>query len=255
VRHFKPGDRVLRAYALYPDEVVGSLHSGWGGFAEFGRISDWQAMGYPPGSLRYQQLAPRDLPAAHATMLIPIKEIWSSVNRVEPIAGRRFLVTGAGITGVLFGRFLLHRGAAAVILAARRPEALERAARLGAASEVMLLNDAPTLLNCNALVDTTGSLSTMYALSQALQPGATVYGYAVYADDPADERWATLRREHAYQRIDPVEWSAADAADELLRKGVIRPADLVSHVDPLESFERGWNRVIRRETFKSVIQF
>ncbi|MDH7571223.1 MAG: alcohol dehydrogenase catalytic domain-containing protein, partial [Armatimonadota bacterium] len=41
---FRPGDRVLRAGAAYPPNTPGAPRVGWGGFAEYGIVTDVQAL-------------------------------------------------------------------------------------------------------------------------------------------------------------------------------------------------------------------
>jgi len=118
VRHRVVGERVLRPQALYPGEVAEDIGSGWGGFAEFGKVRDPRAMvddgllqaDEVPLGFRYQATVPADLTVDKSLLLITQKEIWSACGKIEEVSGKRFLVAGAGITGCLFGLFLRWRG-------------------------------------------------------------------------------------------------------------------------------------------------
>ncbi len=123
VRTFRPGDRVLRPNAAYPGESLGGFESMWGGFAEYTKVRDAQAMVADrlidtiPNAHSYQQMIPGDIRLDDALLMTGQKEIWSSTVQMEPVLGRRFLVTGAGITACLFGLFLRMKGAASPLTA------------------------------------------------------------------------------------------------------------------------------------------
>ena len=106
VRNLRPGDRVLRAYALYPGEVHEGIGSGWGAFAEFGKVKDWRAMvqdgelaaDADPGVFKYMQQVPADIPFGKSLLMVTQKEILSASAQIDPVAGRSFLIAGAGIS-------------------------------------------------------------------------------------------------------------------------------------------------------------
>ena len=70
-----------------------------------------------PNAHSYQQMIPGDIRLDDALLMTGQKEIWSSTVQMEPVLGRRFLVTGAGITACLFGLFLRMKGAASPLTA------------------------------------------------------------------------------------------------------------------------------------------
>lgn len=265
VRHRATGERVLRPQALYPGEVNGDIGSAWGGFAEFGKVRDFQAMvddgllkpDEVPMGFRYQALVPEDIPLDKALLLITQKEIWSACAKIEDVAGKRFVVAGAGITGCFFGLFLRWRGAAQVTMVARREFPLAFAQAKGCADDIMLIGDAAqSLSGYDGLVDTTGSMTVMASLADAvLSPGGTVYSYAVYEGMSQPGFYDAVAAKHAFQRVDPAEATAHEAALAMVRDGRFDPADFVTGRFSIDDWEAAWGSVNDGSSLKTGIFF
>ncbi|MEN6545909.1 MAG: alcohol dehydrogenase catalytic domain-containing protein [Armatimonadia bacterium] len=265
VRHRSCGDRVLRPQALYPGEVSEGIGSGWGGFAEFGKVRDVQAMvddgvmkeEEVPLGFRYQALVPQDIPFEKSLLLITQKEIHSAAAKIEDVAGKRFVVAGAGITGCLFGLFLRWRGASQVTMVARREAPLAFALQHGCADDTMLLSDtAGKLEQYDGLVDTTGSMAVMEALADtALAESGTVYSYAVYEGMAQQGFYSGLAAKHSFLRIDPAEATAHEAALDMIRSGRFDPAPFVTGRFGLNEWEAAWRSVTEGTSLKTGIFF
>ena len=255
VRHFDIGDRVLRAYAAYPESQLDGYHSAWGGFAELGKVTDWKAMREAGrdgegAALRYQQRVPADMTAEQAALLIPQKEVWSALGGVEQIEGRRILVTGAGIVGLLFGLFAKQRGAEQVTVVARRREALDRVMEQGAADDVRLFDrdDAPDR-PYDLMIETTGSLEAAKRALRLVRPGGEIYGYAVY-DQPDVEALDG----HAFRRIEADEAGVHDEICARVSEGEFDHRRLITHEMPFEAIDEAWRTVTERRTLKTVVR-
>ena len=229
VRSLQLGDRVLRAYALYPGEVHEGIGSAWGAFAQFGKVKDWRAMVQDgalsedavPGVFKYMQQVPADIPLEKSLLMITQKEILSACAQIDPVAGHSFLIAGAGITACMFGLFLKLRGAARVTMAARRPEPLEFALHNGVVDDVCLIDDvASPKRDYDGLVETTGSIQAARKLAErALGDGGAIYSYAVYEGMAAEGFFAPLSERWRFARINPAEASAHDEVVAMLRSG------------------------------------
>lgn len=82
VNKYKVGDFVLRSGL----DNTKQYHSLWGGFAEYGRVLDYEAMianGIPAnlGDIS-QQVIPEGIDPVEATMLITVKEVYSALKRL-----------------------------------------------------------------------------------------------------------------------------------------------------------------------------
>ncbi|OGV77849.1 MAG: hypothetical protein A3K19_18635 [Lentisphaerae bacterium RIFOXYB12_FULL_65_16] len=262
VRHLKPGDRVLRVYSVYPGQKHDDCGSAWGGFAEYGKVTDWQAM-LDDGKLEggkvpmpYMQKVPADIPFEKSLLMIPMKEIYSASRKVGEIKGRSFLVAGAGVTGCMFGMFLKADGAARVTLAARRRDPLEFALRHKVADDTLLLDGTSQPATYDTLIDTTGSMETMRKLADsALKPAGQVCSYAVYDGMSKPGFFDGLAAQHKFQRIDPAEATAHDAVCERLRNGSIDASPFLTARFGINDWEKAWASVRNRTSLKTAIMF
>ena len=264
VKSLKIGDRVLRGFAIYPDEMQGGCGSAWGGFAEYGKVRDWQSMvqdgliateSVPP-YFHYMQRVPADIPMEKALLMVTQKEILSAQRKIDDPAGKKVLIAGAGITACLFGLFLKQRGAH-VSIAARRADALAQVQSLGVADQVRLLSDARrSPPDFDALIDTTGSVAIIRNLVEtALRPGAPVYCYAIYADKEQAACFAELGATRRVQRIDPAEDSAHEEVVAMIRQGLLDPTPFISGCFRLSEYQEAWESVIGRRSLKTGILF
>lgn len=260
VRHFAVGDRVLRPYAIYPDETLGALRSAWGGFSEYGKVRDAAAMAEDrklgvnsiPHQHRYQQKLPAQISARQAVLMIPQKEILSCVRALGEVRGTRYLVLGAGIVGLLFGIFLRRKGAH-VTLAARRQAPLDFALHHGAADEICPLGEStPSHGSFEALVETTGSLDAARRALPSLNPGGKIWMYAIYGDS-SETALAPLKAHHLVARIDPKEAEAHDEACDLVLRGDLDLSPLITHEFPLNKIGAAWKTVVDRSTLKTLV--
>lgn len=264
VRHFKVGDRVLRAYAEYPGRALDGYHVAWAGFAEFAKVGDVTAMredglqeeAHALRYLGYQQAVPPDLMHTEALMLIPWKEMHSALDGAGDARGRRFLVTGAGIVAFCFGHLLRRRGADHVTLVARRREPLDSAMRFGAADSV-LLADRPTdaTLPFDAMIETTGSIAFGVSQLGRVREGGDVYAYAIYREMGRSDAYAPFERSHRFQRIDPREAEAHEPVCALVRDRKLPCRELVTHEFGIRELQSAWNTLLERKTLKTVVHF
>lgn len=136
VRNYKTGDWVFRPMTVYRD-VPGAPNINWGGFAEYGIVSDGKAItednaGRPlAGSWPMQQLIPADINPVEATTLITVKETLSSLRIARLTSGQSLLIFGSGPVGMSFalcGRIL---GASPIVLVGRRDERLKQTLDFG----------------------------------------------------------------------------------------------------------------------------
>ena len=265
VKNFSSGDWVIRPYAIYPDEVSNNIGSGWGGFAEFGKIKDFKAMTSDsvvkaedvPGFFKYMQMLPEELDPDKCMMISCLKEIFSSVKQISPVKNRAFLVAGAGVAGCLFAVFLKMAGAEHVTVTARRKEQLDFVLKNTTADRVVSIDDISLLgRSFDALVDTTGSVETvMRLLDRSIKPDGVFYSYAVYQEMARHDFWDAFKKKVTFQRIDPVEASVHEEVCKLLIDGKLDTKNYISHVFKLDQTEKAWSTVLNKKSCKTAIIF
>lgn len=257
VKNFRIGDWVTRPYAVYPNEMLGDLGSGWGGFAELGKVRDAQAMvedglleaSTVPGFFKYMQRIPREVPLDEAAMITPLRELYSSASQIPDVAGRRVLIAGAGVAGLLFAKFLHLRGAAEIAIAARRSEACAFAL---AETPARVAQPLPNFSNqrFDITIDTTGSPDIARSIvTERLAPLSSTYTYAIYPPSDNSDFLGEITR------VDPREADAHEPVCELLASGRLKTAHWITRRFSPEDVQAAWQSVTNKEALKTAIIF
>jgi len=259
VTDFTIGDLVARPYAAYPDALTQEgLGSAWGGFAEYGMIRDYKAMLNDgvvkqedvPSFFLYMQKIPAEIDWPKAMMISCQKEIFSSAALLD-VSGKTILISGAGVAGCLFVDFLKLRGAAKVVVGARRPEQREFVLKNTSADQALAFNEINEQFDC--IVDTSGSLDLLKSLSSKnLLSDGMIYSYAIY-DNMEDEFFA--QNAPRFQRIDPQEYLAHEDICKMIADNVIDCTPYITHEYKIEDYQQAWNSVCNKTTVKSAIVF
>jgi len=271
VKYIKEGDIFLRPTACYHKEKLAGYYSLWGGFAEYGLVTDLQALkedqpNVPPNDYTiYQQKIPSELriPPADATILITLKEVSSFVTRLKIGLGASVAVLGAGAVGMSICYFAKLFGAYPVIIIGRREAALEPARKTGAdftinnASEDMVAQVRKLTggRGVDYVIDAAGNPELLTASAQLLAPNGKMITYAIHpshrqvidlAKGPG--RWelvfAGSDEPGAHQYLlDAVKWN------------FINPKNFYSHCLPFEQLAEGFRLIQKKEAFKVVFEF
>lgn len=265
VKNFKEGDSVIRPYAIYPDETIDGIGSGWGGFAEFGKIRDFKAMvadkvlteEQVPGFFKYMQKLPPEINPDKCEMISCIKEIFSSVKQIDVKAHQSFLVLGAGVAGCLFAHFLKLAGAKHVTLTARRKEQLDFATSNTPVDRVLALDEInSSSLKFDALVDASGSTGTVEKLiDKVISKEGTFYSYAVYKEMADPKFYDRFREKINFKRINPVEASVHDEVCLMLLNSNLDFKNYISHRFSIDDYKKAWDTVLQKNTVKTAIIF
>ncbi|MCD6359312.1 MAG: zinc-binding dehydrogenase [Armatimonadetes bacterium] len=258
-RHLRVGDQILR-----PQAAAEGYESWWGGFAEFGLVSDlraWEEDGSPgerPAIHRGHQVVPPEIAPGAAVVLITLKEVMSYLGRIGVGAGDRLLVMGHGPVGLAaayLGKRLL--GCERVVVGGRRPEAQAQIMDFGAdawvdlrkpdwpARAVELLGGQPT-----GVYDTTGQPQLVRAALGILDERGTLGPYAARPRDAEGEMPEDPRV------IDPGtdESLSHDRIVQAVLDGAIDPSKFITHVMPPERMAEGFELIERREALKIVFE-
>lgn len=136
VRNYKVGDIVFRPQVVYKN-VPDVPNICWGGFAEYGIVSDGKAIaedkaGEPlSGSWTMQQIIPEGIDPIEATVLITVKETLSSLLIAGFSVGKSLLIFGSGPVGMSFALCGKMIGADKVVIVGRRDERLRQTLTFG----------------------------------------------------------------------------------------------------------------------------
>ena len=268
VRNFGLGDWVLRPTPAYPGEKYAGYSSMWGGFSEYGLVTDAAALRedapeiQPNPYTKFQLPVPRelDLSPGDATMLVTLKETAGYVASVGVKLNDAVLVLGAGSVGISMMRFAKLFGACPLIAVARRDEQLAYAMEPIGADAVIncTREDVITRVReltdgrgADVLIDTTGSAEFIRDCLPALAPEGRAAAYATYRrDDPV----ANYIPEDKLALGKTGEDIAHDYLLDAVRLGFVNLSDYYSHTMPFEKIAEGFARLEAKEAFKIVFE-
>lgn len=258
VRNFRIGDRVTRS--VLPGSAA--MNSAFGGFAEFGVVTDAAAMTADgDASLSEDYLALRQLvvPAflddpVQAALAISLAETASGMRSLPNLRGRRVLVAGTGMAGLAFTLWARLAGADKVVTLGRRSQRLDLALRLGAGSAVA--TTASDWMACardaldgpaEIVIEAVGDVDLADRLLTLLAADGVAAAYGAPPDGATfSPPWIVMPVEE--QR--DFAWAAT-----MLRLGLVRPEWFVSHVwDGLDAAPTAFAAVRRGEIVKGFIR-
>lgn len=269
VTAYKEGDLVFRPTPVYPGQTLGGYSSMWGGFSEYGLVTDVAAMRAddpsvtPNNYTRFQQLIPASVNASPVdlTMMITLKECASYVASCGVKLYDSVAVLGAGSVGISMIRFAKIFGAYPVIAVARRDEQLAYARDVIGADFVVnaaqqdavaAIRDLTGGKGVDRIIDTSGSIDLTVACIPALAENGKAAAYATY------ERGDSVAK-HADPEKLVTGKTGEDIAHQYLidcvRLGLVTLGDFYSHVMPLSQIAEGFAMLEKKEAFKVVFTF
>jgi len=204
---------------------------------------------------------PTDLAPEIACLQDPFGNAVHTVH-AQPVAGRKVLVTGAGLIGLMAIPVARSAGAAAVFVTDINPRRLEMARALGAdhaidaradaVGEILAATDGAGV---DVLLEMSGSQAAIAQGFQALRPGgdAALLGLP---GKPIQVDWA----EHLVLKGATVRgiygrkiWETWHQMRALLTTGAVDLAPLITHRYPLDQFQAGFDAMRSGESGKVIL--
>ncbi len=256
VRRFREGDRVTRP--IFPPGLNG-WGSAFGGFAEYGIVTDVQAMASDGDdsmlddyNARRQNVVPVGIEPADAALAISLAETASVLRLLPNLNGKRVVVAGTGVAGLALTRWCKLAGAFVVTLGRREPR-LSLAREIGADAVVDTRHDAflqQTRDACpgpvDGLIEAIGDVAFADRLLDLLEDNAFACAYGAPAgDDRFDPRWrvADVREQHNYP------WVC-----DMIQRGWVRSDSFVSHSWPFDRVREAFEAVRAGDVVKGIVQ-
>ena len=227
--------------------VIGVTRSG--GFARF--VSAPESAVYSIG----------ELPFAEAALLEPLACVAWGLEQVQPQAGDRLLIFGAGPMGILMLQAAKSAGAAAVVIVDREAWRLKLAENLGANAAVLADEVGEKTLKEHApygfdiVADATGVPGVIENTFRYVKPGGKLWIFGVTAAD-AQVPFAPF---DVFRRDLKIIGSFAlnktfHEAIALVQGGAVKLEPLVSHQLPLKEFSRGFE-LAERDPKRMKVQY
>jgi threonine dehydrogenase-like Zn-dependent dehydrogenase len=268
VKAYALGDWVLRPAAVYPGETLAGFTSMWGGFAEYGLVTDGTAVrADSPGATvnnyaRFQLVVPRQLGvgAADWTMIVTLKETASYAASLGVTLNSRVAILGAGSVGIAMMRFAKVLGATPLIGVARRDEQLAYARDVVGADAVVNASredPVPRLRELSGgpgldlIIDTSGDPEFVARCLPALSDQGKVAGYATYPRGDVLANHVPAARVATGRTGEDV---AHDYMIDAVRLGLVRLRDYYTEALPLGAIAEGFARLESKRAMKIVFE-
>jgi L-iditol 2-dehydrogenase len=261
VINYRSGDRVFRQ-RLRDEHVPGDGRSCWGGFAEYGLVTDeWAIRGIPYGPEQLphdQQKLLLDVEPSLATAMITLMETLDCVLTCGASEGKSVAVVGSGPVGQCFALFSRLLGAGPVFAFGRTSRNASRFGGICRSDGFIIEKDYPK--EVRRIVETGGfdivieAVGSQSALTTCLElAGSTgnvyVYGIAPEAHPFQDNQ---MRHPRVHQ-VGAVEGRVQARLLKFIEGGAVHLEDWVSHCTPLSEYQRGFDLVIRKQALKLVL--
>jgi L-iditol 2-dehydrogenase len=269
VTGFKVGDRIMAThhvpcntceYCLWGHhtvcETLRKTHFEPGGFAEYLRLSPIHVQ---QGILKI----PKNVSYDEATFVEPLGCVVRGQRLAEMSKGRRVLIVGSGLSGLLHIKLAAYRGAQSIIATDVDPYRLAKAKAFGATEALHASENIPVAvkrINGGKLADLVILCSPIQAAFHqglsSLERGGDVLIFTAAEKDAAlplstnDIFWrseATIRSSYAASPRDLKE------ALSLIAKGGVEVEDMITHRLPLEDIQQGFDLVCQPKSSLKVI--
>lgn len=263
VTAFRVGDHVFR-----PRAEVSGLGCFFGSFAEYGLVTDYQALlrDRPGTPVHFnwpmQQVIPPEVDPYLAPVLINLKECYSALRNLGVRWESSLLVMGAGGVGLGFTQMAKLWGVRQVITAARRDERLEMARRFGAdevinttredlRSRVMELTGGAGV---DFVVEATGDAGLYIELCRLVAPGGKVGVYGINNLDQFPLSMRHMPSSFWFGLLAPDEPGAHKSMMDMVRLGMVRPEQWASHTYALDEAPEAFRHVRDADVVKIVLR-
>lgn len=225
-----------------------------------------------PGALRQYAVMPQRnlLPVPHtmtfadAAFIEPLSVLLHSFELADLRMGETVAVIGTGPIGLIAVNVAQLSGASVIVAADKLDHRLRRAERLGAAAAVNVdkrsaVDAVMDLTGCGAhvVIDAAGSAESINCALACLRPGGrlVIIGIPAQREIPVNF-WTALDREariHVQKRSNGNDHDAL----EMLKRGVIRSHDIMSHRFSLQRGQEAFQAMAeyRNGVIKCLIQW
>ncbi|MDB5119667.1 MAG: sorbitol dehydrogenase [Sphingobacteriales bacterium] len=267
VKNFKVGDWVTRPVGILPGTSRDGLTSAWGGFAEYGLVTDGNAMAAAGDytmngdytALRQNVLeGGRSIGLEASVLSIALAETFNWSQKMA-MAGKSVCVNGTGIAGLSLALWAKLAGARQVIVLGRRAERLALASELGA-DEVINIREQSAIDSIRVLnggvdffIEATGVPDQMQTAICSVRNGGTVAVYGVAPNGRYEMDWRWMPADIRITQFEPQEHEARAEVVRLISEGKVPVEKLMTHQWPLARFLEAFDTVSAGKVVKSML--
>ena len=262
VTSFKKGDMVMRTVL----DNSPKYYSGWGSFSDHTVVYDYQRMAadHLPAVNEYyiaQQVLPPDIDPVKGIMIITFKEVLTGLKSFGVAAGQTIMVNGCGPVGLSMIRLARTLGVKKLIASDIDPKRRQLAGQLGADVVINAAQDDVTAKvraeekdGLDLFIDAVGVNSLMNTGLDLVKFNGKVGVYGISPACSAQIEWTRAPYNWTVQFVQwPNVMTEATLHDEvigLVRSGYLDLSLYVTHVLPLQNFQRGLDLVRSKDALK-----
>ena len=258
VKNFKPGDIVLRPVYVYAGEQRNGFSGLFGGFSEFGLITDYKSMEkdgiseYNPYS-KYQVKIPsawKDNPSA--VMFITLKETFSWLEKLTPLYGKTVGIIGSGTVGLFYTRLASIFCAAKITVMDIIESRFSQAEKAGADICINLTTHRKPENEFDLLIDAAGILSKIQDFIPMVKDGGTfgVYGIDTTLTTSFEGFGSGLH--FSFHNSDEANPLVHETCVGLVNRGLINLSDFHSSIMPFSDAVKAYQLIADKKESKVV---
>ncbi len=263
VKSFKKGDHVLRTFL---DDIGPYYFSGWGSFSEYSLVYDYQSMiddGLTNVNDYYiaQQVVPHDIDPVKGVMIITFKEVFTGLKSFGALPDHSIVINGCGPVGLSMVRFARLLGVRKIIASDIDQTRLEKAAELGAHRIINpLKEDIDKIIReeekdgLDLFIDAVGVNNLMNIGLNLIKFNGKIGIYGISPNCSSNIDWSKAPYNWTIQFVQwpnvKTEATLHNQVIDYIRQGMIQLDDFVTHIFPLEDFEKGIELVKTKKALK-----
>jgi threonine dehydrogenase-like Zn-dependent dehydrogenase len=227
-----------------------SLNFAWGGFAQFGNVTDYKALqqdepSQPTDFWSTQQRAiPDDVPPPHAAMLITFMEVWDWLSRLEVSSRTSVVLWGLGPVALAMAECCKAMGAPLVIgigvsdasVARAKDFAVDLAINAATTDVAAAVKDATGGRGADRVVEAVGKRSLVIASEAFVATGGRIGVYGIEPNTGTVPQPYQLAGAGHYSLhfFGPNELDAQDEVINRYRQGSLDPGKFITCQRPLD---------------------
>jgi L-iditol 2-dehydrogenase len=260
VRNYKVGDIVVRPVYVYAGEERNGYAGLFGGFSEYGIVTDFAAMdadgesGYNPYS-KYQAKIPsnwRDNPSA--VMLITLKETFSWIQKLTPLYGKDVGIIGAGTVGLIYTNLAAVFCAKSITVMDIDSSKFAQAQKVGADKCIDLKSEEKPVATFDLLIDAAGILTMIKDFIPMVRSGGTFGIYGIDTSFSANFEGFGSGLHFAFHNSDEADPLVHETCVGLVNRGLIDLSNFHSSVMPFAKAPDAYRLLAEKKETKVVFK-
>ena len=262
VRHIHIGERWI--HPNLHTEVGNGYHKTHGSMAQYGLVSDNQAMledGFTEKDFPWvkQHKFPDSIDYVDAGVLLSLAECHSAAKNFGVDTEKDVLIYGAGPMGIALGMFCTLRGANVTQIDSIQ-ERLLQAKTIGKAAQIINFaqQNVDAVLNgkkFDIVIDAVGSTKILYEGSSRLKSGGRLCSLGVLKQNDLVIDSSRLQVNTSLHMLNfPVgEYAIMDETIRMIEDGRVNPKDFYSHVLPFEKIHDCMDLIKDKKALKVIL--